>query len=88
MATTTVVICITATPQRTTLWFLCQVILSGMTLGPCVEQLAVGTPVLTDSTMMMQLCRHYWELKTLPQCAESLATPTVSYLVGQHTVKV
>jgi len=43
---------------------------------------------LEDSNMMTQLSRHYWEVENLQQCAKLWATPTISYLAGQHTVKL
>ena len=59
--------------QNTYLWkmimVVSQVIFSGIILGPRVDQLATGFPVLADSLIMMQLCCHYWELKNLQQCA-------------------
>jgi hypothetical protein len=45
-----------------------QVILSGITLEPHVDQLVRTTVALADSTMMLQLCRRKWEAKNLPQC--------------------
>ena len=65
-----------------------QVILSGITLLLHVDQFAASTLALADSHMMMQLCRHYWEVKNLQQCALVLSPPTISYLAGQHTVKL
>jgi len=59
--------------QTTSLWniimVVSQVILSGIMYGLRVDQLATGFPALADSLMMMQLCRHYLEVKTLQQCA-------------------
>jgi hypothetical protein len=46
-----------------------QVILSGITLEPRVDQLVRATATLADSFMMTQLCRHNWEVKNLQQCA-------------------
>jgi len=46
-----------------------QEILSGITLGPRVDQLVETIVALADSTMMMQLCRHNWKVKNLQQCA-------------------
>jgi len=46
-----------------------QVIFSGFTLVPQVDELAMSTYALADSLMMMQLCHHYWEVKNLQQCA-------------------
>jgi hypothetical protein len=46
-----------------------QVILTGITLEPRVDQLVKTTVALADSTMMTQLCRHDWEVKNLQQCA-------------------
>jgi hypothetical protein len=46
-----------------------QVILSGITLEPRVDQLVVALAALADSNMMTQLCRHNWEVKNLQQCA-------------------
>jgi len=42
--------------------FVSQVILSGITLEPCVDQSVKTTVALADSTMMMQLRRHNWEV--------------------------
>jgi len=59
--------------QNTCLWniimVVSQVMLSRITLEPHVDQLVMSTLVLVDSIMMMQLCRHYWEVKNLQQCA-------------------
>jgi len=65
-----------------------QVNLSGFTVEPCVDQLVKATVALADSTMMMQLCRHYWEVKNLQQWAKLLATSIKPDLVGQHIVKL
>jgi len=65
-----------------------QVIFSGITLEPHVYQLVTSTLTLAHSAMMMQLCCHYWEVKIFQQCALLLATPTISYQAGQHTVKL
>jgi len=46
-----------------------KVVLSGITLGPRIDQLVRTKVTLADSTMMMQLCRHNWEVKNLQQCA-------------------
>jgi hypothetical protein len=43
--------------------FVSQVILSGITLEPSVEQLVTIKVALADSNMMMQLCRNSWEVK-------------------------
>jgi hypothetical protein len=43
--------------------------LSGFTHEPHVDQLVETMVALADSGMMMQLCRHYWEVKNLQQCA-------------------
>ena len=48
--------------------FVSQVILGGITLEPRVDQLVETMVALVDSTMMMQLCRHNWEVKDLQQC--------------------
>ena len=45
-----------------------QVIFSGITLEPRVDQLVMTTVALAESIMMTQLCRHNWEVKTLQQC--------------------
>ena len=42
-----------------------QVIFSGMTLEPCVDQVVISQLALADSNVMMQLCRHYQEVKKL-----------------------
>jgi len=68
--------------------FVSRVIFSGIILRPHVDQVVIGTPWPADSHMMMQLCRHYWEVKNLQQWAYLLAILTISYLVGQHTVKL
>ena len=49
--------------------FVSKVILRGITIEPRVNQLVTSHLVLSDSNMMMQLCRHYWEVKNLQQCA-------------------
>jgi hypothetical protein len=49
--------------------FVSQVILSGITLEPRVDQLVTTKVTLADSNMMTQLCRHNWEVKNLQQCA-------------------
>jgi hypothetical protein len=49
--------------------FVSQVIHSGITLEPCVNQLVKTTVALVDSPIMIQLCRHNWEVKNLLQCA-------------------
>jgi hypothetical protein len=46
-----------------------QVIRSGITLEPRVDRLVRTTVALAESRMMMQLCRHHWEVKNLQQCA-------------------
>ena len=68
--------------------FVSQVIISGIILGPHVHLVVIGMPSLADSLMMMQLCRHYWVVKTLQQCTYWLATSTIWYLAGQHTVQL
>jgi hypothetical protein len=45
-----------------------QVILSGITLEPRVDQLVTIKVALADSDMMTQLCRYDWEVKNLQQC--------------------
>jgi hypothetical protein len=45
-----------------------QVIISGITLEPRVDQLVKTTVALADSSMKMQLRSHNWEVKNLPQC--------------------
>jgi len=62
--------------------------LAGLHLSHLSINLSLGTPWPADSLMMMQLCCHYWEVKNLQQCAWLLATFTISYLAGQHTVKL
>ena len=64
------------------------VVFSGITFELHVDQIVMSTLALADSLMMMQLCCYYWDVNSLQQCAWSLATPTISYLVGQHTVKL
>ena len=68
--------------------FVSRVIISGITLRPHVDQFAIGTPSLADSLLMIQFCRHYWEAKNLQQCAWLLATHSISYPAGQHTVQL
>jgi len=46
-----------------------QVIISGITLGPHVYQFVTNMFALAVSSLMMQLCRHYWEVKNLQQPA-------------------
>ena len=60
-------ICITPTFEYENM-FVSQVILSGIQLEPHVDQLVATTVTLADLHMMMQLCRHNWEVKNLPQC--------------------
>jgi hypothetical protein len=48
--------------------FVCQVIFSGIQLELHVDQLVATTVTLADLNMMMQLCRHNWEVKNLQQC--------------------
>jgi len=43
--------------------FVSQVIISGITLEPHVDQLVMTKVALADSTMMTQLCHHNWEVK-------------------------
>ena len=57
------------TSTKNNILFVSQVIFSGITLGPHVHQLVIGTPSLADSLLMMQLCRHYWEVKNHQLCA-------------------
>ena len=49
--------------------FVSQLIHSGMIIELRVEQLVTATVALADSNMIMQLCRPYWEMKNLQQCA-------------------
>ena len=49
--------------------FVSQVNLSGFILEPRVDQLVQATVALAESTMMMQLYLHNWEVKNLQQCA-------------------
>jgi hypothetical protein len=49
--------------------FVSQVILIGITLEPCVDQLVKTMVAQADTTMMMQLCRHNWVVKNLQQYA-------------------
>jgi hypothetical protein len=56
-------------PAKYVNMFVSQVILSGITLEPHVDQLVTIKVALADSNMMTQLCRHYWEVKNLQQCA-------------------
>ena len=59
--------------QKTYLWniimFVRQVILSGITLGPHVNQLVTKLYPLAKSSLMTQLCHHYWDVKNHQQCA-------------------
>jgi hypothetical protein len=43
--------------------FVSQVILSGITLEPRVDQLLMIKVALADSNMMTQLCRYGWEVQ-------------------------
>ena len=43
--------------------------LTRFTLEPRVDQLVTITVTLADSNIMMQLCRHNWEVKNLQQWA-------------------
>jgi len=58
--------------QNTYLWnnimVVSQVIFSGITLGPHVDQLVTNMFALAKSSLMMQLFCHYWEVKNLQQC--------------------
>jgi hypothetical protein len=49
--------------------FVSQVVLSGITLEPRVDQLVTIKVALADSNVMMQLCRNGWEVKNLQQYA-------------------
>jgi len=75
-------------PEKYVNMVVSQVNLSGFTLEPHVDQLVKDTVAQADSTMMMQLCRHYWEVKNLQQCAKLLATPIKPGLAGKHIVKL
>ena len=46
-----------------------QVIFSGITLEPHVDQLVMTIVTLADSNRMKQLYHHNWEVKNLQQCA-------------------
>jgi hypothetical protein len=46
-------------PSKYVNMFVSQVILSGITLEPWVDQLVVALAALADSNMMTQLCRLY-----------------------------
>jgi hypothetical protein len=48
--------------------FVSQVIISGISLEPWVNQLVKTTDALADTTMVMELCRHKWEVKNVQQC--------------------
>jgi len=56
---------------NTYLWnnimFVSQVIFSNITLGLRVNQLVMDTPALADSSMIVQLCYHYWEMKNFQE---------------------
>jgi len=65
-----------------------QLIFSGITLGPHVDQLPTRKLELVDSLLMTQLCRHYWEGKNIRQCEYVLATTTSIYQMGHHTVRL
>jgi hypothetical protein len=56
-------------PAKYVNMFVSQVILSGITLEPRVDQLVTIKIALADSSMMTQLCRYSWEEKNLQQCA-------------------
>jgi len=81
------IICKTPTCEDANM-FVSQVILSEITLKLRVNQLVKTTVALADRTMMMQLCRHNWEVKNLQQCTSLLATPTIPYPAGQHIVQL
>jgi hypothetical protein len=68
--------------------FVSQDVLSGITLEPRVDQLVKIPVALPHSTMMMQFCRHNWEVKNLQQCAYLLATPRKPCLAGLHIAKL
>ena len=65
-----------------------EVVFCRITLGPHVDQLATRMLPLADSLIMMQLCRHYWEVKNHQQCYWLLVTSTISSQAGHHTVKL
>ena len=48
--------------------FVTQLIIRGITHGPQVDQLVIGTASLAYSLMMMRLCRHYWDMQNYQQC--------------------
>ena len=54
---------------RNNIMVVSQVIFSGIILGPHVDQLVSNLFALADSSLKMQLCYHYWEVKNLQQCA-------------------
>jgi len=45
-----------------------QVIFGWIELGPHVDQLATNMFALADSSLMMHLCRHYWDVENHQQC--------------------
>jgi len=68
-AATTVTHLQTTCSAWTDIMVVSQVIFSGITLGPWVNQLATSKLALAHSLMSMQLCRHYREVKNLQQSA-------------------
>jgi len=68
-ATTTVASMQNTYSTKNDIMFVSQVMNGGIALGPRVDQLATSTLALAFSLMMMQLCRHYWEVQNLQQCA-------------------
>jgi len=65
-----------------------QLSFSRITIELLDDQLVTSTLALADSLMMMQSCHHYWEVKSLQQCARLLAIPIISYLAGQPAVRL
>jgi len=59
--------------QNTYLWntiiVVSQVIFGGITLGPHVDQLVANLDALAESSLMTQLCHHYWDVNNHQQCA-------------------
>jgi len=78
--------------QNTYLWerehVVSQVIFSWITLQRRVDQLVKTTVAPANTTMMMQLSSHYWEVKNLQRCTEWLPTPIEPCLVGQCIVEL
>lgn len=50
--------------------FVSEVVCSGITLEPHVNQLVTSALELADSYLLMQSYRHYWEVKNNQRCTK------------------